>query len=397
MAFQSFRWHAPCHSIRVGTVIPELVSAPRAFLERHALGLELWQWSALVLLIVCSAALGTLLSRLARTVLGHFARRTPFEWDNALVRRSRGPLGLAIAVAIALFALPVIELGPRTQRSLVVVLRLGWFAAVFWALVRGTDILVNAISRTEWGRRNRATRSLIKVAARGLKVLLVVVAVVSVLSELDYPITSMIAGLGLGGLAFALGAQKTLENLFGAVSLAVDQPLREGDLVRIDEEIGWVETIGLRSTRIRSLDRTLITIPNGKLAEMRIESLAARDRMRLSCRMGLVSRTSVAQLRKIRDDFVAILRAHEKIWPDLVNVHFVEIGESSFDIEVMAWFQTPSWIEFLEIRHDILLSFVEAVEAAGSAFAYPTQTLHLKSYSLGRSEDEQREPAPSHH
>jgi MscS family membrane protein len=268
---------------------------------------------------------------------------------------------------------------------------------MFWALVRGTDVAVNAISGTDWAKRNRATRSLIKVAARGLKVLLVVVAVVGLLSELDYPVTSMIAGLGLGGLAFALGAQKTLENLFGAVSLAVDQPLREGDLVRIGEELGWVETIGLRSTRIRSLDRTLITIPNCQLAEMRIESLTARDRMRLSCTMQLVSTTTVEQLKRIRSDFLAILRAHDQIWPDLINVHFVEIGESSFDIEVMAWFQTASFIEFLEIRHGILLEFVEAVAAAGSAFAYPTQMLHVRSLPSEADESERQEPARSHH
>ncbi len=132
-----------------------------------------------------------------------------------------------------------------------------------------------------------------------------------------------------------------------------------------------MESIGLRSTRIRSLDRTLIAIPNGQLAEMRIESLTARDRMRLHCRMQLVSRTTVAQLRQIRDDFTAILRAHDKIWPDLINVHFVEIGESSFDIDIMAWFQTSSFIEFLEIRHGILLEFVQAVEAAGTSFRVP--------------------------
>ncbi len=165
----------------------ELLDAPRAFLERH--GLDPWQWGALVLLMVCSAALGAILSRLVRKLLDRFARRTPFDWDSALIERSGAPLALAIAVAICLFALPLVELGPRTQRSMVVLLRLGWFAATFWALVRGTDIVVDAISSSAWAKRNRATRSLIKVAARALKVLLVVAAVVGLLSELDYPVS----------------------------------------------------------------------------------------------------------------------------------------------------------------------------------------------------------------
>jgi MscS family membrane protein len=200
---------------------------------------------------------------------------------------------------------------------------------------------------------------------------------VAVLSALGYPVASLLAGLGLGGLALALAAQKTVENLFGAFSISVDQPFRAGDFVRIDDFVGTVEQIGLRSTRIRTLDRTLISIPNGKLADMRLESFAVRDRIRLAATIGVDCRTTAAQLQTIIAEFERVLCAHPMVWPDAVIVFFSRFGESSLDIDVMAWFQTPDWNEFQAIRQQILLSFMRIVEDAGSAFAFPTRTVHM--------------------
>jgi MscS family membrane protein len=203
------------------------------------------------------------------------------------------------------------------------------------------------------------------------------VALVAFLAELGYPVASLVAGLGIGGLALALAAQKTVENLFGAFSIGADQPFREGDFVRIEDFVGTVEAIGLRSTRFRTLDRTLITIPNGKLADMRLESLTERDRMRLACTIGLVYGTTTSQMKTVLAGLERVLRAHPRIWPDAVVVRFKEFGDSSLNIEVMAWFQTSVWSEFQLMRQDILLQFMDVVEKAGSSFAFPTRTVHL--------------------
>jgi MscS family membrane protein len=191
-----------------------------------------------------------------------------------------------------------------------------------------------------------------------------------------------VAGLGLGGLALALAAQKTVENLFGAFSIGVDQPFREGDFVKVEDFVGTVEAIGLRSTRFRTLDRTIVTLPNGKVADMRLESFAVRDRLRLASVIGLVYETTVAQMREVLSGFEQVLRAHPKIWPDNVVVRFREFAGSSLDIEVMAWFQTSDWREFQLIRQDVLLQFMEVVERVGTSFAFPTQTIHLDAGSL---------------
>jgi MscS family membrane protein len=227
-------------------------------------------------------------------------------------------------------------------------------------------------------RENAAARSLAPLAGRIAKVIVLVIGVIAVLSELGYPVASLIAGLGIGGIALALAAQKTVENVFGSLSIGLDHPFRVGDFVKIEDAVlGTVESIGLRSTRVRTLDRTVVTLPNGKLADMRIESYTARDRMRLACTIGLVYGTTAAQVRAVLEGIERALRAQPKIWPGEVVVRFLGFGASSLDIEIMAWFETTDMTEFRAIRQDMLLGFMDVVEGAGSSFAFPTQTVHL--------------------
>jgi len=198
-----------------------------------------------------------------------------------------------------------------------------------------------------------------------------------ILSEFGYPAASLITGLGVGGVALALAAQKTVENLFGSVSIGVDKPFRVGDFVKVEDVAGTVELIGLRSTRIRTLDRTVITIPNGRLADMRIESFAPRDRIRLSFKLGLIYETTAAQMREVLEGIERSLRDHPKIWSDSLVVRFESFGDSSLNIQVMAWFTTSDFNEFQLIRQEVLLQFMDVVEKAGTSFAFPTQTVHL--------------------
>jgi MscS family membrane protein len=241
------------------------------------------------------------------------------------------------------------------------------------------DVAQAVLARTRWAVASRSSRALLPLLGRVAKVIVLALAAVALLSMLGYPVASLVAGLGLGGLALALAAQKTVENLFGAFSIGVDQPFREGDFVKVEDFVGTVEAVGLRSTRFRTLDRTLISIPNGRLADMRLESYAARDRIRLSSTVGLVYDTTADQMRAVLAGFERALREHPRIWPEELIVRFREFAASSLDIEVMAWFQTQDYSEFRLIRQDILLQFMEIVERAGTSFAFPTQTLHVAS------------------
>ena len=197
---------------------------------------------------------------------------------------------------------------------------------------------------------------------------------------------SLLAGLGIGGIAVALAAQKSVENLLGSVAIGVDQLFRVGDFVRVEDFTGTVEEIGLRSTRFRTLDRTLITIPNGRLADMRTETFAVRDRLRLLANLGLVYGTSAAQVRAVLAGLDGALRAHPKLWPESFSVRLTELRDSSLNVEVMAWFQTADWNEFTLIRQELLLQFMTVVEEAGTSLAFPTRTVHLVAPPLPEKE-----------
>jgi MscS family membrane protein len=252
-----------------------------------------------------------------------------------------------------------------------------FLADLLWLVWRLVDVAGELAWTSRWSLDHPGSRALIPLARRVGKAFIGAAAGILFLSALGYPVTSLLAGLGLGGLALALASQKTVENLFGAFSLGIDQPFREGDFVRVDDLVGTVESLGLRSTKIRTLDRTLVSIPNGKLAEMRLETFAARDRLRLACTIGLVYETSEAQMRTVLAGLEQVLLEHPQIWSENVMGRFKELAQSSLDIEIMAWFVTTDWNEFLAIRQDVLLAFMSVVERAGTSFAFPTQTVHL--------------------
>lgn len=339
-------------------------------------GAHWYQWLLLPPLLVLAWGAGWLASRVLRALAQRITRRTSVTWDEQLARRLGGPLTLGLTVAVSRLLLPWLALPPAAEAPVAAPLEVVVLVAVFWGLLRVVDVAVGQLVAT-WSAKRPNARALLPLGGRIFKVMLVVIGAISVVSSLGYPVTSALAGLGIGGLALALAAQKTFENLFGAFAVGIDQPLREGDFVAIDDFVGTVESIGLRSTRIRTLDRTLITVPNGQLAEKRIESFAERDRIRLFLKVGLVYQTTSDQLRNVLDGFVALLKAHPDIWPDNVIARFVGFGDSSLDVEVMAWFMTTDFDRFCAIRTEVLLQMMAAVERAGSAFAFPTRTVHL--------------------
>jgi MscS family membrane protein len=350
---------------------------PAPLLRAGPMDLPWWQWLVLLVVAPVAWALGAILGRISRAVLLRIARRTGSTWDDDLASRMGGPLTLAWSLAVAGLLLARLDMARPIQLATDRALRTGLLVVVFWSLLRAIDVSTGALSRAPWALERPGSRSLLSITGRIAKVVVAALAVVAALSELGYPVGSLLAGLGLGGLAFALAAQKTVENLFGALSLGLDQPIREGDFIKVEELVGTVEAIGLRSTRIRTLDRTLVSIPNGRLADMRLESFAARDRIRLACDLGLVYETSAEQVREVLAGLEAVLRGHPLIWPDTVVVRLKQFGAFSLDIEVMAWFRTADWGQFQAIRQEVLLQFMGVVRAAGTAMAFPTQTLHL--------------------
>jgi MscS family membrane protein len=340
-------------------------------------GVLWWQWLALFGAAAVSATLGMLASFLVRKWLRKATSLTALRWDDRLLMRTSGPLTLAFTIVLFRSGLPFLLLYAPAEQLARQVLRGLFLANLLWLVWRLVDVAAESAWDSTWTRHHPGSRALIPLARRVGKAVVAVAAAILFLSALGYQVTSLIAGLGIGGLALALASQKTVENLFGAFSLGIDQPFREGDFVKVEDVLGTVESLGLRSTKIRTLDRTVVSIPNGKLAEMRLETFAVRDRLRLACTLRLVYGTTAEQLRQVLGGAEAALRSHPKIWPDSITVRLKELNVSSLDVEVNAWFTTSDWDEFMLIRQDLLLDFMRIVAESGTSFSLPTQTVQL--------------------
>ncbi|MCG6923419.1 MAG: mechanosensitive ion channel family protein [Acidobacteria bacterium] len=351
---------------------------PEALLLPGPFGIVLrWQWLALPLLLLGAWALGRLLGGVTSAVLGRLLARTENTWDDRLLRRIGPPLTFAWGLAAFSVGLSSLSLTARAEDLFREAVHAGVIVVVFWALWRSVDVLVDILLGSPWAAVSPSARNLLQIGSNISKGVVAGVGALAVLSAFGYPVTTLLAGLGIGGLAFAFGAQKTVENLFGSISLAVDQPFRVGDFVKVEDFVGTVEEIGIRSTRFRTLDRTVISIPNGILSNQRLETFAARDRMRLATIIGVEYSTTHEQMQQVLEGFERVLREHPKIWPDAMVVKFKEFGASSLDIEIMAWFQVPTWGDFQLCRQEVLLGFMKVVEEAGTGFAFPTRTLHV--------------------
>jgi MscS family membrane protein len=363
---------------------------PEALRQPGPRGLLWWQWLALPTLLVIALVAGALLGWLSRVILAHVVTRTRTPWDDRLLDKVTRPLTALWAVAVVTALHPWLLLDDAAAGVLQRVLRAAAYLVLLWGGMRAVEVGFTAAAEAPASRASANLSGLLPVARKVSKVALVAIGLTAVLDSLGFQVASLLAGLGIGGIAVAFGAQKTVENVFGSLAIGVDQVFRVGDTVRVDDFVGTVERIGMRSTRFRTPDRTLITIPNGKLSDSRTETFAARDRIRLFTNLGLTYGTTAAQLREVVTEIEAALRSHPKVFPEGIGVRFSAFQESALNVEVMAYFQTLDWDEFSAIRTDLFLRFMEIVERAGTTLAFPTRTVHLVSHEVSHDRASER-------
>lgn len=351
---------------------------PAPLLERSPFGVPRWKWIGGIIGVPLAWLLALGVAWLLRRAAVAVTRRTPATWDDELVVRLRGPVRLFLATIIAVPILMLLELDANTAAAVWRVLRGVTIVSVFWMLLRLIGVAQDHLARKAWASDRANAQTIVPLIGRSLRVALALAALLVAFSELGYPVATLLAGLGLGGIVVALAAQKTVENLFGSVTLAADHVMRVGDWVKFEDVQGTVERIGLRSTHVRTLDRTVVKVPNGRLADLRVESFGERDRIRFFTTLRLVYSTTAAQLRTVLHDVEALLRSHPRAWPEGISVRLVGLGDYSLDVSVTAWFATTNWAEFEVIRQDLFLDIMDIVERAGTRLAIPMQVLQIE-------------------
>jgi MscS family membrane protein len=363
---------------------------PRVLVSTQLASTPLWKLIALLLLVPVSVGLAWLIARLLRAVLGIWLRRTRRGIVEDIHHSLVGPATLILCAAFN-------EIGAYLLGSPLLI-RVYYRRITGLLLVAGvTWLLVRVINR--WSERARLQSlagsgfrngSLIVLGQRIFNVFVVIVSALIMLAILGFNITAAVAGLGIGSIAIAFAAQKTLENLLGGISILGDQVIRVGEVCRIGEHMGTVEDISLRSTRIRTSAGTELSVPNGQLANMSIENVTRRQKTLFAARIGLRSETSAEQMRSVLEQIRALLLRHPKVDPKVARVHFIEFGESSLDIEIHCLILTGSREEFLAIREELLLRIMEVVAGAGAEFATPERRLEITE---AQQPDQQRAAA----
>jgi len=342
--------------------------------------LAIWQWLGLAAIILGAWLVGRLGAALVIFIASKAAGQTETTLDDDLIARLRSPLRALASIGLARAAVIALELPLHVQHIAGSTLLFLFAVTLVWGALRAIEVTASHLGRSRWATARPSSRQLLSLVARVAKVIVIVFATIGFLSALGLPVASLLAGLGIGGIALAFGAQKTVENLFGAVAIGVDQPFREGDFVKVEDHVmGTIESVGLRSTRLRTLDRTIITLPNGRLSDMRVETFTRRDRIRFTTLLNLIYETSATQMREVLAGIERVLREHPGIFRDDIVVRFLQFGQSSLDIEVVAYFTTVDMPQFRTWRQEVLLGFMDVVEKAKTEFAFPTRTVHMIS------------------
>jgi MscS family membrane protein len=347
---------------------------PAPLVQLQLIGTPLWRWIGLILLALVLAAISGWVSQVVLWIVKLAARGRPVAGSLANLRALLGPLRLLVSVL--LFRAGMGWLGPSALLRLYLgrLLALLFFCGVFGLGAVIIDLMVRRLRVRLEARHRTFSFSVLPLIGRVAKIVVLLLIIAGILGEWGYNTTTLLAGLGIGGIAIALASQKTIENLFGSVSVISDRPVSVGDFCKFGGQVGTVEDIGLRSTRIRTLDRTLVTVPNASFSAMTLENFAMRDKILFHVTLNLRRNTTPDQLRDLLRSITKLLIDHTKVETGPIPVRFVGIGTYSLDLEVFVYIGTPDFNEFLKIQQDLLLAIMDAVESSGTALALPTQT-----------------------
>ncbi|MGH9641959.1 MAG: mechanosensitive ion channel family protein, partial [Terriglobales bacterium] len=349
---------------------------PQSLVKNTFLGMPLWQWLALLIAVPIAVAIGwaiVLFLAIPRRLYLKYRRRP----DLHSYRHVSMPLllifsAIAHRIIAGRFGLPLL---PRYyySRTIGVLVSIGFF----WLLLRVTGVVMQRLRRHAIAIGRLGTGTLMLLAERLLSAFLVTLGALAILAIMGFNLTTVLAGLGIGGIAIAFAAQKTLENLFGGISVLADEVIRVGDYCRFGYRTGTVEDISLRSTRVRTDARTELSIPNGTLATMSIENYSRRDKILFNPPLAVRSDTTGDQLRYLLAEIRRLLYQHPMVEPETANIRFANVDPSALRLEIFAYVRTRDANEFAAVREDLLLRISEIVGRAGTGFAFPSQTLYL--------------------
>jgi MscS family membrane protein len=338
-------------------------------------GYPLWQYCASLIWVILAFVVAGVVDYVMTHILKRWTAKTETEWDDKLIEALHRPVKIAIFLIILNAGIHMFAWPDWTEKILTTLFTLAVAGTVIFLAIRMVDLLIEVLAAKFLGADAQLAKLMLPVLGKSLKVFLVIIGVLTTAQLMGLPVTSVLAGLGVGGIAVALAAQNTLANVFGSITILADRPFRVGDRVNVDKYDGMVETIGLRSTRIRTLEGHLVTIPNKIVADSGITNISLRPNIRQLFTINLTYDTTPARMQEALGILREILRTHPLTHDFICN--WKDYGPHSLDIFVVYWCKTTDFKEFLEAMEQINLEIKKRFDAAQLNFAYPTQTIHL--------------------
>jgi len=350
--------------------------APAMLIENSLFGVALYRWIYIPLGLIVMALIAWMATALLTPPIQRFLRARS-SWDAFLGGTSYlGPARLLV------FAL-LMWLGAQFGDTLM--MRQYWShiallltaVAAAWLFMRAINPITSGFVASMRGTQQQHRIALVHLFRGLAKFIAVVTVLLVILSLQGVNLTTAVAGIGIGGVALAFAAQKTLENVFGTVMLVADEPIRVGDLCRLGDTTGIIEDIGMRSTRVRTAERTIVTVPNGQASSMIVENFATRDKICFKHLVGLRYETTPDQLRQVLASVRKLLSEHPHVDKDSARIRLVRFGASSLDLEAWAYILAKDFDAYLKTQEELLLQIMDAVEASGTTLAFPSQTTYV--------------------
>ncbi|MEW8030535.1 MAG: mechanosensitive ion channel domain-containing protein [Candidatus Thiodiazotropha sp.] len=347
-------------------------------LKQSTFLLQNWQWIGLLLTILIGVVIDKLVTLLLKTSVRRWRNTTRHDEFKEISEDILRPLGL-MAMAIIWWG-SINLMGLPESVMLVLLLAVKFLASIsgVWAAYRLVDLVSAYLHRQAELSANKLDDALVPLIPRTLKVFVTVIGFVFIADNLNIDISSLLAGLGLGGLAFALAAKDMVQNLFGSVTVLMDRTFSVGDWIVVDDVEGTVERIGFRSTRVRTFYNSVVTVPNSKFITATVDNMGERRYRRLSCKLSLTYDTPPDRIEAFCEGVRELVRQHPYMRKDYYHAYLNEFAASSLDVLLYVFWETPEWNTELRERHRFMLDILRLAQRLGVEFAFPTQTLYMK-------------------
>ncbi len=343
------------------------------------LDIEIWRIIVAGFIMIVTLAVRKVLLKVLLSVLKKLTSKTKTTIDDQLVEAVNPPGKLLFVVLGLFFVFHVLQIQVTEDNFGGHIIRTILAFAVFWMIFRAAGIITYLFEGAIKKTNTELDDMLVPFVNKGIKTIVVIVGVSVIAEEWRYDLGALLAGLGLGGLAFALAAQETLSNLFGGLTIMIDKPFAVGDWIHAPDIEGTVEDIGFRSTKVRTFAQALVTVPNSTLAKEPITNWSRMGKRRISFQLGVRYETTKKQMENLLQRLRKMLAEHPDVHPQTVFVYFDQYGPSSYDIFFYFFTKTTNWQMFLETKEDINLKIMEILEQLGVEVAFPSTSVYLEN------------------